>query len=143
MAVQFLVLANKQGKTRLSKWYINISDEEKLKIERELYRTIILRDTKFSNFIEFRNYKIIYKKYAALYFIICVDLYDNELSIMEFIHLFVETLDKFFGLVCELDVVYNFYKVYGILDELIIGGEIIETSKDKIVKKQRELEFYD
>jgi hypothetical protein len=136
MAIQFLVLLNKQGKTRLSRWYTDISDEEKLKIEKELYRTIILRDSKHSNFLEFRNYKIIYKKYAALYFVVCVDLLENELSIMEFIHLFVETLDKFFGLVCELDVVYNFYKVYGILDELIIGGEIIETSKDKIVKNK-------
>ena len=62
---------------------------------------------------------------------------------MEFIHLFVETLDKFFGSVCELDVVYNFYKVYAILDELVIGGEIIETCKEKVVKKQREMEFYD
>lgn len=143
MAIQFLLLANKQGKVRLSRWFTSISDEEKLNIEREMYRTIIMRDTKFSNFIEYRNYKIIYKKYAALYFIFCVDLYENELSIMEFIHLFVETLDKFFGVVCELDVVFNFYKVYSILDELVIGGEIVETSKEKIVKKQREVEFYD
>jgi uncharacterized membrane protein YkvA (DUF1232 family) len=42
-----------------------------------------------------------------------------------------------------LDVVYNFYKVYGIIDDLIIGGEIIETSKALVVKKQKELEFYD
>lgn len=143
MAIQFVVLLNKQGRTRLSKWYTNISDEEKLKIERELYRTIILRDSKHSNFIEFRNYKILYKKYASLYFVFCVDLWENELGTMEFIHLFVETLDRFFGSVCELDVVYNFYKVYAILDELILAGEIIETSKDKVIKKQREVEFYD
>ena len=30
-----------------------------------------------------------------------------------------------------------------ILDELIIGGEIIETSKIAILKKQREIEFYE
>ena len=62
---------------------------------------------------------------------------------LEYIHLFVETLDKYFGSVCELDVVYNFYKVYSILDDLIVGGEIIEASKDLIVKKQRETEFYE
>jgi len=39
--------------------------------------------------------------------------------------------------------VYNFHKVYGMLDDLIIGGEIVETSKELIVKKQREFEFYD
>jgi hypothetical protein len=143
MAIQFVLLLNKQGRSRLSKWYTNIEDEEKLKIEREIYRTIILRDSKHSNFIEFRNYKVIYKKYASLYFVFCVDLWENELGSMEFIHLFVETLDKFFGSVCELDVVYNFYKVYAILDELIIGGEIIESSKAKVVQKQREMEFYD
>lgn len=143
MAIQFVLLLNKQGRSRLSKWYTNVDDEEKLKIEREIYRTIILRDSKHSNFIEFRNYKVIYKKYASLYFVFCVDLWENELGSMEFIHLFVETLDKFFGSVCELDVVYNFYKVYAILDELIIGGEIIESSKAKVVQKQREMEFYD
>ena len=63
--------------------------------------------------------------------------------IIKFIHLFVEILDRYFGSVCELDVVYNFYKVYGIIDDLIIGGEIIETSKSLIVKKQKELELYD
>ena len=72
-----------------------------------------------------------------------VDNDENELASLELIHLFVEILDKFFGSVCELDVVYNFYKVYSILDELIIGGEVIETSKIAILKKQREIEFYE
>lgn len=143
MAIRFIILQNKQGRTRLSKWFINIDDEEKIKIEREIYRTIILRDTKQTNVIEFRNYKILYKKYASLYFIFCIDLNENELATLEFIHLFVETLDRYFGSVCELDVVYNFYKVYAIIDELLLGGEIIEISKEKVVKKQRELEFYD
>lgn len=57
--------------------------------------------------------------------------------------MFVEILDRYFGSVCELDVVYNFHKVYAMLDDLIIGGEIVEASKDLIVKKQREYEFYD
>ena len=71
-----------------------------------------------------------------------IDSTENELSMLELIHLFVEILDKYFGSVCELDVVYNFYKVYAILDEVIIGGEICETSKQSVLKKQRELEFF-
>ena len=62
---------------------------------------------------------------------------------LEYIHLFVEILDKYFGSVCELDIVYNFYKVYNILDDLVVAGEVIEASRELIVKKQRELEFYD
>jgi len=72
-----------------------------------------------------------------------IDTDDNELASLELIHLFVETLDKYFGSVCELDVVYNFYKVYSVLDELLVGGEIVETSKMNILKKLREIEFYE
>ena len=72
-----------------------------------------------------------------------IDSDDNELASLELIHLFVETLDKYFGSVCELDVVYNFYKVYSVLDELLVGGEVVETSKINILKKLRESEFYE
>lgn len=41
----------------------------------------------------------------------CVDANDNELAYLEAIHFFVEVLDAFFGNVCELDLVFNFYKV--------------------------------
>ena len=136
-------MQNKQGRTRLSKWYININEEEKIKIQNEVYRTIILRDIKESNIIEYKNYKIVYKKYASLYFMFGIDTDDNELASLELIHLFVETLDKYFGSVCELDVVYNFYKVYSVLDELLVGGEIVETSKVNILRKLREIEFYE
>jgi hypothetical protein len=42
---------------------------------------------------------------------VCVDANDNELAYLEAIHFFVEVLDSFFGNVCELDLVFNFYKV--------------------------------
>ena len=35
------------------------------------------------------------------------------------IHRFVQILDKYFGNVCELDIMINLDKVYYILDELI------------------------
>ena len=51
---------------------------------------------------------------------------------LEVIHRYVELLDKYFGNVCELDIIFNFEKAYFILDELILGGEIQETSKNKV-----------
>ena len=39
-----------------------------------------------------------------------------------------------FPQVCELDIIFNFEKAYFILDELLIGGEIQETSKKSILK---------
>ena len=43
---------------------------------------------------------------------------------LELIHRYVEVLDKYFGSVCELDIIFNFEKAYFILDELILAGEI-------------------
>lgn len=64
-----------------------------------------------------------YRRYAGLFFCLCVDANDNELACLEAIHLFVEVLDAFFGNVCELDLVFNFYKVLSrqCLSQLIQG----------------------
>lgn len=61
---------------------------------------------------QFRTHKVIYRRYAGLFFSLCVDITDNELAYLECIHLFVEILDHFFSNVCELDLVFNFHKVW-------------------------------
>ncbi len=77
---------------------------------------------------------------------------------LEIIHRYVELLDKYFGSVsftiknylcnrtgfnqflfiflqvCELDIIFNFEKAYFILDELLLGGEVQETSKKNVLK---------
>lgn len=67
------MLQNRQGKTRLSRWYVAYSDEERTRIETEAHRMIVQRDSKMTNFLEFRNHKIVYRRYAGLYFTLCCD----------------------------------------------------------------------
>jgi len=105
----------------------------------------------------------VYRRYAGLFFCVCVDALDNELVYLEAIHFFVEVLDTFFGNVCELDLVFNFYKVgltpyfygvthliqgsslinsiqvYAILDEVFLAGEVQETSKPVVLDRLRQL----
>jgi AP-1 complex subunit sigma 1/2 len=57
---------------------------------------------------------------------------------LDVIHHFVELLDKYFGNVCELDLIFNFHQAYFILEELIIGGHIMESSKKQVLKKIQE-----
>ncbi|KAF7670660.1 ap-2 complex subunit sigma [Alternaria burnsii] len=142
MVLSFILIQNRQGKTRLAKWYAPYSDEEKIKLKGEVHRLIAPRDQKHqSNFVEFRNMsKIIYRRYAGLFFCACVDTNDNELAYLEAIHFFVEVLDAFFGNVCELDLVFNFYKVYAILDEVFLAGEIEETSKQVVLTRLAHLD---
>lgn len=62
---------------------------------------------------------------------------------MQLIHLLVDSLDSYFTNVCELDIVFNFNKVYGIIDELVVGGEVAETSKTTVVNSIKMLEVED
>jgi len=75
------------------------------------------------------------------FFCMCVDPTDNELACLEAVHLFVEVLDVYFGNVCELDLVFNFYKVYTILDEVFLAGEVMETSKPVILGRMEQMDL--
>ena len=131
--INFLLLVSRQGKTRLTKWYESYAAKEKARIVREITATVLARAPKMCNFVEWRNKKIIYKRYASLFFIVCVDAEDNELITLEMIHLYVEVLDRYFGNVCELDIIFNFHKAYYILDEIFVGGELCESSKKEVL----------
>lgn len=144
MTIRFIILQNRQGKTRLTKWYVpDYNQKEKQRILREVGHMVTTRDKHKCNFIPWREHLIVYKRYASLYFVMCIEETDNEILMMELIHQFVEVLDSYFGNVCELDLIFNFDKAHYILDELILGGSIQETSKREIirmVKQQDEME---
>ncbi|GAB4818112.1 hypothetical protein N2152v2_005158 [Parachlorella kessleri] len=122
------------GKVRLAKWYTTISQKDRAKIDREITPMVITRPLKLCNFLDWKDMKIVYKRYASLYFVAGVDADDNELLTLELIHHFVEVLDKYFKNVCELDLIFNFHKAYFILDEMLLAGELQEPSKKAIAR---------
>lgn len=109
--IEFVLLVNRQGKTRLTRWYTTTSQKERAKMTRQIISQITNRAPKLCNVLEWQDKKVIYRKYASLYFIAGVSGYENELYMLEALHHFVESLDKLFGNVCELDLIYNFHKV--------------------------------
>ena len=82
-----------------------------------------------------RETVLVYKRYVGLYVIMGVDRGDNEHLAAAAIHFFVELLDKYFGTVRELDLIYEFESCYRILDEFIFAGEVYCEDKQAIVDR--------
>ncbi len=81
---------SRQGKVRLAKWYSTYSQKERARIVKEITPLVLTRPLKLCNFLDWKNLKLIYKRYASLYFVCGVDVGDNELITLEIIHEFVE-----------------------------------------------------
>jgi AP-3 complex subunit sigma len=114
-------------------------------IIRETFQLVSKRDDNVCNFLEGgsliggSDYKIIYRHYATLYFVFCVDSSESELGILDLIQVFVETLDKCFENVCELDLIFHFDKVQYILQEIVMGGMVLETNMSEIITRIEEM----
>ncbi|WIA18505.1 hypothetical protein OEZ86_002082 [Tetradesmus obliquus] len=140
--IHFFILMSRQGKVRLAKWYSTYTQKERARVVKETTPLVLSRPLKLCNFVDWKNLKLVYKRYASLYFLCGVDSSDNELLVLEIIHHFVEVLDMYFGNVCELDLIFNFHKAYYILDELLIAGELQEPSKraiSRVIEAQDQL----
>merc|ERR1711971_539549 len=87
------------------------------------------------------GYKVVYRRYTSLFFIIGSRLINdgndnpgNELGLLEFIHTLVETMDKWAGSICELDIMYHLEQVHFLLDEMVMNGFIVDTNKMNVLK---------
>ncbi|GAB1517439.1 hypothetical protein RhiTH_000487 [Rhizoctonia solani] len=83
---------------------------------------------------ELQRARVVYRLYATLYFVFVVDGAESELGVLDLIQVFVESLDRAFENVCELDLVFHFDEVHHILAELVQGGLVLETNVDEIAR---------
>ncbi|XP_074809088.1 AP-3 complex subunit sigma-1 isoform X2 [Natator depressus] len=137
--IKAILIFNNHGKPRLSKFYQRYSEDTQQQIIRETFHLVSKRDENVCNFLEGglliggSDNKLIYRHYATLYFVFCVDSSESELGILDLIQVFVETLDKCFENVCELDLIFHVDKVHNILAEMVMGGMVLETNMNEIV----------
>ena len=117
------------------------------------------------SFVDHRGVRVVYRRYASLFFLVGVDkgssssstaeeggengeenddetFGDNGLATLELIHALVETLDRHFGNVCELDIMFNLEAAHYVLDEMICAasGEVVETNKANVLQPLQLLE---
>jgi len=149
--IRGIFIVNNQGEERVTKFYEQGMTEAEMRLLiRESFGLCAKRPDMACNFVPGRSLtyykhketdvKLVYRHYATLYFIFVVDQQESELGILDLIQVFVETLDKCFEAVCELDLIFNSEKVHYVLDEVIMGGMVLETNISTILRGVREMD---
>ncbi|XP_021834526.1 AP-3 complex subunit sigma isoform X1 [Prunus avium] len=153
--IRAVMVINTQGKPRLAKFYEfqflrSACGEATGAYTQRLWRfscslyLLSSRAENVSNFVDAESIfgpdtRLVYKHFATLYFVFVFDSSENELAMLDLIQVFVETLDKCFKNVCELDVVLNYSKMHTVMDEIIFGGQVLETSSTEVMKAVEEI----
>uniref|UniRef100_A0A3B3CKI8 AP complex subunit sigma n=1 Tax=Oryzias melastigma TaxID=30732 RepID=A0A3B3CKI8_ORYME len=127
--IKFVLMVNQQGQTRLSRYYEPVELSRRAALEADAVRCCLSRKKDQCSFVEYKDFKLVYRQYAALIIVVGVSDGENELSIYELIHNFVEVLDKHFSRV----IMFNLDSIHIILDEMIQNGHIVETNKNRIL----------
>ncbi|KAJ6519579.1 AP complex, mu/sigma subunit [Mycena sanguinolenta] len=141
--IRYILLISRQGKLRLAKWFTTMNSKAKSRIIQDLTQQVLARRPRTCNVLEYKDTRVIYRRYASLFFVCGVEAADNELLTLEIIHRYVEVLDRYFGNVTELDLIFNFQKAYAVLDEVVIAGEIQESSKSTALRLVSESEAWE
>merc|ERR1711981_1281571 len=128
----------------MTKFYQRYTESEQQAMIEEIFSLVSKREDGVCSFLEGgklvggSDYRLIYRHYATLYFIFCVDSSESELGILDLIQVLVETLDRCFENVCELDLIFHMDKVHYILNELVMGGMVLETNMTEILTRVEE-----
>jgi len=132
--IKFFLVANRHGQTRLAQYYGDRPTiEERQKLESEIIRQCVSRNETMSMCFHIGTTKIVYKRYLAIYCIAGVEEDANEISIISAFDFLFQTLKEYFGDITEFHILYNLPQAYAALNEIIVDGQITETSKQKIV----------
>ncbi|EIW86451.1 Adaptor protein complex sigma subunit [Coniophora puteana RWD-64-598 SS2] len=152
--IHAVLIFNTSGVPRLTEFYTPVQQSAQTLVQK-IFALISARPAGLCNFLDapeleahlapkgsvndasmprsdYERWRVVYRNYATLYFVFVVDGAESELGILDLIQVFVESLDRAFENVCELDLVFHFDEAHHILSEIIQGGLVLETSVEEI-----------
>ncbi|CAD0084281.1 unnamed protein product, partial [Aureobasidium vineae] len=146
--INAVLVFNNNGQPRLTKFYTQLQ-----RLISEIFTLVSARPSSSCNFLPLPPLLapaqsagavsdshndvpslVTYRHYATLYFIVISTSTESPLALLDLIQVFVESLDRLFENVCELDLIFNFETLHAVLGEMIVGGVVIETGLDKVVQ---------
>ncbi|MCJ1418184.1 Sigma-adaptin 3A [Xylographa parallela] len=157
--INAVLVFNNSGQPRLTKFYTQLDTAVQQRLISEIFTLVANRPSSSCNFLPLPPLLapsksstpapasstptdtpslITYRHYATLYFILISTSTESPLALLDLIQVFVEALDRLFENVCELDLIFHFETLHAVLGEMIVGGVVVETGLDKVVKGVRE-----
>ncbi|VEU22410.1 DEKNAAC103545 [Brettanomyces naardenensis] len=138
--IHAVLIFNQSGAPRLIRFYTAVDIQTQQLLLQQVYQLVIKRSDSQCSFLtppplleEYEEIKVIYRRYATLYFVFVVDQQESELGILDLIQVFVQVLNRCFKNVCELDLVFHWQVLEPALEEIVQGGMVIDTNINKIV----------
>ncbi|PWW80777.1 hypothetical protein C7212DRAFT_355813 [Tuber magnatum] len=74
-----------------------LSYKDKSKTIKDVIQLALSRPTKMCNFLQYKDTKVVFRRYASLSFVAGIDSSDDELITLEIVHRYVEQMDKCYG----------------------------------------------
>mmetsp|Transcript_66675 Transcript_66675/g.148812 ORF Transcript_66675/g.148812 Transcript_66675/m.148812 type:complete len:176 (-) Transcript_66675:407-934(-) len=133
------IIVNNYGKARHLKFYRHTPVPQQQQIVKELFNTVNTRAETACSFVDASSWfgvpgaRVVYRQYATLFFCFVIDSNESELGILDLIQVLVEVMDRHFRNVCELDIIFNSDQVHWVVDEMIVGGLVVETNMQDIL----------
>ncbi|NXY57127.1 AP4S1 protein, partial [Callaeas wilsoni] len=71
--IKFFLMVNKQGQTRLSRYYEHVEINKRTVLEAEVIKNCLSRSKDECSFVEYKDFKLVYRQYAALFIVVGID----------------------------------------------------------------------
>ncbi|KAI5291406.1 Sigma-adaptin 3A [Ascosphaera aggregata] len=151
--INAVLVFNNAGQPRLTKFYTQLDTQTQQSLIGQIYDLVSQRPPSACNFLPLPPLlaqgahstansadaptQIIYRNYATLSFILISTSTESPLALIDLIQVFVEALDRLFEDVCELDLIFGYETMHAVLGEMVVGGIVIETNLDRVVRGVR------
>jgi AP-3 complex subunit sigma len=145
--IRAIIIINDSGQPRLVRWYDSVPISDRAGLIRRIFLLVSRRGDSQCNFLDVTRderlpgtegwasgTRLVYRHYATLFFVFVCEETESELGILDLIQVFVETLDRCFESVCELDLIFHANKVHQVLDEIVQGGLVLETNMIHVLR---------
>uniref|UniRef100_A0AC35UBS6 AP complex subunit sigma n=1 Tax=Rhabditophanes sp. KR3021 TaxID=114890 RepID=A0AC35UBS6_9BILA len=130
--IQFMVGFETTGAIIFQKWFEAYNFIEKKMYLRDIWATVSNRSASMCSIIEYKNFKIVYKRYHGMFMACAISAEDNELIILEAMDFFIECFASLFPGCSAVTLSLQFNTAYHVLDEIFLAGQVQETDRRTI-----------